>query len=321
MPQKYKRKTSRGSDVEVLRQAAAVVESGRSFRAAAKDFKISRTTLKRYIDRSKANPSGMIGYKNCKLRHMIFSEKMESELAERIKTLGTNFHRLSKNKCLKLAYEFACKNHVKVPEKWKVEQKAGQSFWFGFKKRHNLAIHSPQATSLRRAFSRHTVSQFFHNLSEILDGHKFKAEDIYNVGETECSTVRKLGSIAAERGPKTIRSVTSAEGGQLVTVINTISAAGFALPPFLIFPCVNYHNHFIKGAPCGSDGSATESGLVTEDTFLKYLDHMIKHTCCSVDKKKLLILDNHEAHISLAIADKAKANGIVLFIILSLIHI
>ena len=44
--------------------------------------------------------------------------------------------------------------------------------------------------------------------------------------------------------------------------------------------------------------------------FLFFLKHFIQHANCSVDHPTLLILDNHESHISLDIVKLAKKNGI-----------
>ena len=67
-----------------------------------------------------------------------------------------------------------------------------------------------------------------------------------------------------------------------------------------------------KVAPPGCIGGANSSGWVNEDLFLAYLNHFICHTRCSKENKVFLILDNHEAHISLAAIDLAKENGVVL---------
>ena len=46
-----------------------------------------------------------------------------------------------------------------------------------------------------------------------------------------------------------------------------------------------------------------------------FLDHISDLTCCSKESKILVILDNHESHISLAAIDKARECGIVLLTI------
>ena len=95
----------------------------------------------------------------------------------------------------------------------------------------------------------------------------------------------------------------------------TISATGNTIPPLLMFPRARYQNHFITGAPTGSTGAAAKSGWVSEDIFVSYLEYFIQNVRCSLDKKVLLILDNHESHISLKAVTMARENGIVLLTI------
>ena len=190
----------------------------------------------------------------------------------------------------------------------------GEHFWISFKERNRLAIRTPEATSLARAsaFNRYTVGKFYDNLGSIMDLHKFECHDIYNVDETGCTTVSAPENIVAGKGVKQVGSITSAETGQLVTAVYGINAAGSVVPPMLIFPRKNVREHFTKGDPPGCIGGTNSSGWVNEDLFLDYLNHFIRHTRCSKENKVLLILDNHEAHISLAAIDLAKENGVVL---------
>lgn len=49
-----------------------------------------------------------------------------------------------------------------------------------------------------------------------------------------------------------------------------------------------------------------------QDLFIQYLDHFIQYVKPSKDNPVLLILDNHETHISVACIDKAKESGVVM---------
>ena len=97
--------------------------------------------------------------------------------------------------------------------------------------------------------------------------------------------------------------------------VYAICAAGYALAPMLIYPRVHEKDAFIRGAPPGTIGKATKSGWINEGLFVKFLDHISDLTCYSKESKILVILDNHESHISLAAIDKARERGIVLLTI------
>ena len=83
----------------------------------------------------------------------------------------------------------------------------------------------------------------------------------------------------------------------------------------LIFPRVNYREHFVRGAPVGTIRKATRSRWINESAFLDFLDHVGDLTCSSRENKILVLLDNHETHISLSVIDKACEKGIVLLTI------
>ena len=183
----------------------------------------------------------------------------------------------------------------------------GITWLFETPRRHHL----PEPLHLKKP----VVTKFYDNLATVIDRNHFKPEDIYNCDETGCTTVQKPKAVVTEQGRKQVGSITSAERGELVTVVYTISASGNVLPPMFIFPRVNYKDYFIRGAPAGSIGSATRSGWMNADLFLDYLQHVIRHTRCTQDQKILLILDNHESHISLRAIDLAKAHGIILLTI------
>lgn len=318
MPSNPKRKTDRGrTPRDVLERAAQAVVDGRKIRSAARDFHVDRMTLTRFVAKQKNNPHPDVGYEAVRKAKQIFSAEMEADFAYHIKSMARMFYGLSKKKCLQFAYEFAVKNNSKIPENWTRNQAAGQDWWLAFKKRQHLSIREPEATSIGRAsaFNRATHKEFFDNLSSVMDKHRFQPWQIYNVDETGCTTAQKPGAVVAETGAKQVGSITSAERGELVTVIYTVRADGMVLPPMLIFPRVNYKSWFIKGGPPGCIGTATRSGWVNEGEFVKYLHHVGNQTNCSKDRPILLIMDNHESHCSLKAIDTAKDLGIVLLTI------
>ena len=161
------------------------------------------------------------------------------------------------------------------------------------------------------AFNRYVVDQFYDNLATVTDKYKFAPKDIFNVDESGCHTVQTPGKVVTARGQKQVGSITSGERGELVTLVYTVSTTGNTIPPMFIFPRVHYRDHFINTAPHGSVGAANKSGWINVAIFPDYLTHVVQNTRCTKDKPILLIMDNHETHMSLAAVDLAKANGIL----------
>ena len=109
----------------------------------------------------------------------------------------------------------------------------------------------------------------------------------------------------APKGIKQVGSVTSTERGQLVITICAINALENHIPPMLIFPRVNFKDFMTHGAPPGTIGLANPSGWSNDESFMKFMQHFIKHVKPSTDDPVLLIVDNHEARCSFDVVEIA----------------
>ncbi|KAB0797555.1 hypothetical protein PPYR_08548 [Photinus pyralis] len=116
----------------------------------------------------------------------------------------------------------------------------------------------------------------------------------------------------ARRGFKQVGSITSGERGSLVTMAAAVSATGGFIPPLFIFPRVHYKEHFIRSGPVGCIGPCNPSGWMNEEHFCKFHQHFVKMTKCSKDQPCLLLLDNHNSHLSIEGLNYAKNNGLVM---------
>ncbi|XP_072397987.1 uncharacterized protein [Diabrotica undecimpunctata] len=98
-------------------------------------------------------------------------------------------------------------------------------------------------------------------------------------------------------------------------MVACINAAGQTILPLFLFPRVRYKDHKTNGGIPGCIGAANPSGWSTAKIFLQFLDHLISCTKPIQEKPILVIMDNHDTHISIDIIDKAKNSGVVLLTI------
>jgi hypothetical protein len=110
----------------------------------------------------------------------------------------------------------------------------------------------------------------FDNLKNVLDRLRVGPRDIWNMNETGVTTVQTPDRVTARRACKEIGKLVSAEHGKLVTLALAVSATGNTVPPFFIFPRVNFRTHFLNGAPVGNEGIANPTGWMKAVQFLKF---------------------------------------------------
>lgn len=303
---------------EIMKDALLEIASGKKIRAVAKEKNIPFSTLQRYAAKAKAASTRIDDMRLVPHYDInkVFTEEQEQALTEYYNNCALMFYGLTTKDCRKVAYEMAIINKIKIPNSWVTNQMAGIDWLKSFRKRHSeLSLRKPEACSLARAtaFNKETVNIFFDNLEKVYKRHSSFADGtrVYNLDETATTTVQKPQKVIGPKG-KNIGKVTSGEKGTLVTTCCFISASGQALPPVLIFPRKNYKDHMLRGAPPGSLGLATSSGWMNSELFVTTMKHFIKHTSSSKQNPSLLIMDNHESHLSIEALDLAKENGVTI---------
>jgi len=120
----------------------------------------------------------------------------------------------------KLAYQIAVKNNLIEAGN---RDFLGHDWLKGVLRRHpQVTPRTPEATSASRArgFNPEVVNKFYDVYEDLLDKYHFQPQNIYNVDETGMTTVQGTGSeILAMIGRRRVGCLTSAERGQLVTVV------------------------------------------------------------------------------------------------------
>lgn len=309
-----------GHSAANMLEALKLHRSGESIRKSAKTYNIAYPTLRRYVAQNLdvktedlAEKRLVPNYEN----HLIFTAEQEDIYKEYIKECALKFYGLTTKDCRKVAYQMAKVNNVTIPDSWEREKMAGKEWLRSFKKRHlDLSIKKPEACSLARAtaFNRETVKSFFDNLNIAMSRHPSFSTGcrLYNLDETATTTVQRPQKVVGPKGKFNIAKVTSGEKGTLVTTCAIVCASGQALPPVLVFPRKNFKDFMLTGAPPGSLGLAHASGWMTSELFVEVMKHFIKHSAASPENPALLILDNHESHLSIEALELAKKSGVTM---------
>lgn len=131
---------------------------------------------------------------------------------------------------------------------------------------------------------------------------------MYNLDETGLSTVMSPPKVA--EGKKQVAHISSQERGELVTFIGIINAAESTVPPVFMHPRVRNPEEYLGDEYLTSAITLdNRNAWTTSELFPKIIEHFSK---CSTENKVLLLLDNHESHISVDAIKLCREKGIVL---------
>jgi len=185
-----------------------------------------------------------------------------------------------------------------------------------FMKRHpELALRKGDATADIRMnnVTPETMKSYYDLLEEILEKHNLKNSpgQIYNVDETGMSLDQQPPKVVVKKGQKKVRYRTSGTKSQ-ITVIGCVSAAGQALPPFVIFDGKSLNSDWLKGEVPGSGYGLSPKGWVDTEVFHGWFTkHFLKYAV-SV-RPLLLLLDGHSSHFQLPLIKLARDENVVIF--------
>ncbi|XP_047125213.1 uncharacterized protein LOC124807393 [Hydra vulgaris] len=105
---------------------------------------------------------------------------------------------------------------------------------------------------------------------------------------------------------------TSGERGSTITVVCAFSASGKYISPYFVFERKRINNQLLRGGNADMLAKVSDSGWINEHLFVDWLNHFISFAKPTKDEPVLLVLDNHESHISLDCYLLCGGNGIVL---------
>ena len=138
-------------------------------------------------------------------------------------------------------------------------------------------------------------------------------EDTYNFDETGFMMGKISAQLVVTGSERRGRSKAIQPGNrEWVTVIQGINAAGWAIPPFIIF-AGQYHLSawYQEDIPRDWCITLSENGWTTNELGVAWLEHFIKHTKDRrVGAWQLLVIDGHESHNSLRFQELCKENKI-----------
>ena len=104
-----------------------------------------------------------------------------------------------------------------------------------------------------KGFTSDNLARFFDSYESELRKVNHQAHIIFNVDATGITKVQHRHSKdVSMRSKKEVASLTSAERGNLITVVTCMNATGKYMPPLIVFLRKNMKEELMDGAPAGS---------------------------------------------------------------------
>lgn len=194
-----------------------------------------------------------------------------------------------------------------------------EGWWKSFRDKY------PDATKLRRPdrmdrgralySTVDIIRDYFQLLKEHLDkgGYLERPQDIYNCDESIVDLNKCTQRVVVPKRMKHAhsRDVASSEH---ISIHCCVSAAGHAIPPFIIFKNSFPGGNYAKDGPDGCLYGKQESGFMDCDLFFSWFQQLfLPHARPTAERPVLLLLDGHISHCSPQVIELARKNNVTLF--------
>src|SRR6266480_6801984 len=279
-----------------------------SIAAAAREFRVVRRTLS---DRLHGKPPLTAKKPTNKGLNPI----QEDTLLWWIKFLDDTGFSPTKPMVVAYANEIRMRDEPGIPvlsRKWAAR-------WFKAQRKIGLVIKKTKSIEVARqaAFDKPSIVIWFGKLHKIYVEKGLQADDIINFDETGY----RIG-VAGDQDittfhPERQSTLPNDMNHEHITLTETILAAGWVIPPVITSQgSVHLQRHF-QDLPDRYLLSVSDSGYINDEILIKTLKHINQFTKLRMKGKyRLLLLDNHECHLSLEFREYCEAEGIIPFTLL-----
>jgi len=114
-----------------------------------------------------------------------------------------------------------------------------------------------------KGFTSENIARFLDIYESELGKVNHKSHSIFNVDATGITTVEHRHSkVVSRRHKKKVASLTSAERGNLITVVTCFNDIGIYVPPLIMFPSKSMKEELVNGAMADSILACHPSGWI-----------------------------------------------------------
>ena len=279
----------------------AVVTSNLSVRRAAMQYNVPKSTLGDRVS-GRVQPGSVSG----PAKYLTLSE--EDELSRFLSRCCQIGYARSKLEVLALVQRILDSKGMKVT--------ISHGWWDSFRKRHPefvLRVAAPVSQARSKATDPDVFSRYFDLLEETMKENKLdgKPGQIFNMDESAMPLDPKSPKLVFEKGYHGASCVTTGDKAQ-ITIVACVSAAGFSLPPMVIWDHQSLSPELTIGEVPGTIYGLSKKGWIDYELFdVWFNNHFLRHV--PTVRPILLMLDGHSSHYCPDTIRLAAKHQVILF--------
>ncbi len=195
-----------------------------------------------------------------------------------------------------------------------ISTNVSNGWWERYVQRHpHIRLRAAVPLSLARAMAsdRDVLNRYFDMLEDCLRSNEIlnRPSCIFNCDETGVPLNPQSLKVVTEKGAKHPSYISSGCKIQ-VTVMACTCAAGYAIPPLVIFDRLTLNEAMTKGEVPGTVYGLSSNGWITREIFNGWFEHFL----CSIPSVRpvILMLDGHSSHYCPETIRMAAENQIIM---------
>ena len=288
--------------VENMEQAyQAVMHDGVSIRRAAVEYNIPRTTLADRVQ-GRVLPGSVSG------KQPYLSPSEEIELVTFILRCADIGFPRGRKEIIALVQRVCDSRglNVNVTHGW----------WERFCHRHDgfsLRIAAPLSHARRKGANPAVLNAYFDMLEDALSENDLadKPCQIFNMDETGMPLDPRAPKLLCKTGSRSFVTVSSGDKSQ-ITVVGCVSAAGYCIPPMVIYDRQTLQQDMSKGEVGGTLYGLSKKGWIDQELCRVWFKHHFLRYAPPT-RPLLLLMDGHSTHYCPETINCARAARVVLF--------
>ena len=284
-----------------MQKAVSAVRTGLSIRRAALEYNVPKSTLGDRV-------SGKVEHGTMSGPSKYLTSGEEEELVKFLLGCASVGYAKTRQQILAIVQKLVSSRGIIKP--------VTNGWWESFCRRHpNLTLRTPAPLSVARASAsdRDVFDRYYDLLEQTLaeNGLEDKPCQIFNMDETGMPLDPKAFKCVYQLGEKNPISLSSGNKSQ-VTVVGCTNAAGYCIPPMVIWDRKTLSAELTEGEVPGTFYGLSDNGWMDQELFHAWLcNHFLRYAPPA--RPLLLLMDGHSSHYSPDTIRIAAKEQVILF--------